>query len=138
MNYTHLATGNHGQSVCVRGPEASDFDILLGCGSNPFSVNYNTRPRLFLVCNTTHWGDNCKNICECGPGSSNCDRVHGCVCGSGWSGGTCFEDVNECLVSNACGDINKVCRNTFGSFDCSCRVGFTYGADNICEGKKIQ
>ena len=92
-------------------------------------------PMCILECNSTSWGNNCQGLCECGLGSSGCDKIRGCICDNGWSGGTCSEDVDECLVSNACGDINKVCWNTYGSFECSCREGFTYGNDYMCEGR---
>ena len=63
-----------------------------------------------------------------------CDPVRGCVCGEGWSGSACGDDIDECLASHACGDINKICTNSYGSFDCTCREGFKQGSEGLCEG----
>ena len=94
-------------------------------------------PHVFskIACDRVHWGENCQEICECGPGASNCDTVHGCMCDSGCSGDTCSEDIDECLNTNVCGDYNKICYNTMGSFYCECREGFTEGLNGLCEGK---
>ena len=42
-----------------------------------------------------------------------------------------YVDTNECL-SNPC-SVNANCKNTFGSFTCTCKDGFN-GTGIICEG----
>ena len=47
---------------------------------------------------------------------------------------SCFIDVNECQTSN--GGCNQTCTNTYGSFECSCGIGYTLAVDNLdCDGK---
>lgn len=87
-----------------------------------------------LECDATRWGDNCGNICQCGRGAARCDRVHGCICEDGWTGPTCDLDIDECSVANTCGDINKICSNDVGSFECTCREGFQPQNDGLCTG----
>ena len=38
-----------------------------------------------------------------------------------------FADINECASNN--GGCQHNCRNTAGSFDCSCRSGYTLASD---------
>ena len=54
--------------------------------------------------------------------------LHRCTCPDGYTGPTCAEDVNECLLdtgasSNICN--NGICRNLPGSFECFCRPGYS-------------
>lgn len=46
-------------------------------------------------------------------------------------------DINECEMSNAC-PFNSVCKNTFGSFSCECKTGFSLVSHIFysCTGKK--
>lgn len=45
-------------------------------------------------------------------------------------------DANECLLHN--GDCLQTCKNTNGSFQCSCMTGFELNVDNrTCNGKNI-
>lgn len=45
-----------------------------------------------------------------------------------------FTDINECASNNA--DCQHTCSNTDGSFECSCRNGYTLGSDGLlCIGK---
>ena len=46
-----------------------------------------------------------------------------------------FVDIDECLIQNKCG-IDGVCKNTLGSFKCSCKQGFKNVMGN-CIGKFI-
>ena len=46
-----------------------------------------------------------------------------------------FIDINECSASPSVCDSNANCRNTKGSYLCSCNVGFT-GDGKTCKGKK--
>ena len=44
-------------------------------------------------------------------------------------------DVDECL-STPC-PVNGICRNTFGSYNCSCLPGMSHNKlNNLCEGKQ--
>ncbi|XP_053372780.1 uncharacterized protein LOC123559692 [Mercenaria mercenaria] len=77
------------------------------------------------ACIFPYYGVNCASTCQCGRGSSGCDPVQGCICKNGWTGTNCDTDVDECLVPNVCGDENKICTNTVGSYRCTCRTGFS-------------
>ena len=45
-----------------------------------------------------------------------------------------FSDVNECQASN--GGCEQLCTNTDGSFQCSCRTGYSLSSDGLsCNGK---
>ena len=45
-----------------------------------------------------------------------------------------FVDVNECNASVSVCDINANCKNTLGSYRCSCKAGFT-GDGKTCTGE---
>ena len=47
-----------------------------------------------------------------------------------------FLDVNECSASVSVCDVNADCKNTFGSYRCSCKTGFT-GDGKTCTGKRV-
>ena len=48
-----------------------------------------------------------------------------CKCdGTGYSGGFCEEDINECLTNNGGCNLNANCANTPGSFNCVCKEGY--------------
>ena len=47
-----------------------------------------------------------------------------------------FVDVNECSASLPVCDINADCKNTPGSYRCSCKAGLT-GDGKPCTGKRI-
>ncbi|XP_048778602.1 fibropellin-1-like isoform X3 [Ostrea edulis] len=60
---------------------------------------------------------------HCFPGCLNGGACVGgkCQCADGFSGSLCQEDVNECVkYSNPC---EHRCRNTYGSFFCTCPQG---------------
>ena len=43
-------------------------------------------------------------------------------------------DLDECQTDN--GGCTQTCTNTFGSFVCTCGVGYLLAADNLgCDGK---
>ena len=49
---------------------------------------------------------------------------------------TCFADVNECITGvNNC-DANADCNNTEGSFECTCKPGYS-GNGVYCIGDYI-
>ena len=45
-------------------------------------------------------------------------------------------DVNECETNDHDCDINATCDNTFGSFTCTCNIGYE-GDGEVCVGKNI-
>ena len=44
-------------------------------------------------------------------------------------------DIDECSQNEPC-DINAMCINTNGGFECICNSGF-FGNGSICHGKKL-
>lgn len=88
------------------------------------------------VCDQFHWGENCMNDCNCGPGSDRCDPVDGCVCKSGWQGTECDADINECnTVNSPCDTEGKQkCVNTAGSYVCQCQTGY-HNVSGVCQSK---
>ncbi|KAJ7327685.1 dendrite reproteinration [Desmophyllum pertusum] len=63
----------------------------------------------------------CSQGCHSSHGS--CVAPNNCQCSTGWTGNTCVTDINECAVSN--GGCDQQCTNTPGSYQCSCRLGYT-------------
>jgi hypothetical protein len=49
-----------------------------------------------------------------------------CLCGTGWTGDNCTEDIDECtMFPIACGAGGDNCTNIPGNFECQCLP--TYG-----------
>lgn len=48
----------------------------------------------------------------------------------------CFADVNECVLGNAECSKDATCKNTFGSYECKCKDGFT-GNGFSCKGLQL-
>lgn len=62
----------------------------------------------------------------------NCEGIHK-VMSCSWIA-SAFIDVNECVLNN--GECGQMCTNTEGSFQCSCRAGYSLAVNNFsCEGK---
>nr|XP_054760703.1 neurogenic locus notch homolog protein 2-like [Lytechinus pictus] len=56
-----------------------------------------------------------------------------CICPRGYTGATCFQDVDEC--SNQNGGCEHICRNILGSYVCFCPLGSTVNPDgHTCSG----
>jgi len=47
-----------------------------------------------------------------------------------------FLDVDECSASIPVCDVNADCKNTRGSYRCSCKAGFA-GDGKTCSGKRV-
>ncbi|XP_052812851.1 fibrillin-3-like isoform X1 [Mya arenaria] len=75
--------------------------------------------------------DECKAVCfgsnSCQNGGS-CVARDKCICPSGYVSPKCA-DENECSVKN--GGCSHACRNTIGSFHCSCHPGFTLDSNQL-------
>ena len=41
-----------------------------------------------------------------------------------------YSDVNECAIGTDTCDDNAICTNTEGSYDCTCREGYTGDGEN--------
>jgi len=56
---------------------------------------------------------------------------------TGFSGSNCDIDIDECEISNPCGDKAGICSNTYGSYECKCNLGFKLvldpSGDQRCE-----
>ena len=57
-----------------------------------------------------------------------------CNCtGIGYNGPLCGDDINECSIDNGGCDTNAICTNTVGSYNCSCKSGYSGNGLN-CTG----
>ncbi|CAM6042520.1 unnamed protein product [Sphagnum compactum] len=71
------------------------------------------------------------------------DSSAGCVCPEGFTGdglinGTGCVDVNECSEKTKCQCPQCLCKNTWGSYDCTCSSGLLYIHEHdTCISKKI-
>ncbi|XP_070175147.1 uncharacterized protein [Littorina saxatilis] len=88
-----------------------------------------------IDCPKGSYGDGCSSTCNCGIGSERCNAVTGCVCKSGWEGGTCERDVNECDVEatqTECGVTGSQCVNFQGGYRCQCDSGYEREGEGNC------
>jgi len=68
----------------------------------------------------------------CSP-NATCNAGKMCECNPGFDGdGTTCSDVDECAASPAPCGANENCKNTSGSFQCTCAAGFTLDAQKSC------
>lgn len=88
-------------------------------------------------CPTNQYGINCNMTCEC-RGRGTCNKVHGCICQTAWTGPTCTTDVDECkALPNACPP-GWICTNTNGSYKCDCPPGYVNSTvNNTCVGEQF-
>ena len=80
---------------------------------------------ILSVCKEGKWGNNCTMNCTC-QNSVSCSHVNGtCECKTGWMGGNCTEDINECNNYSlfTCPEFST-CSNTDGSYVCQCETGY--------------
>jgi len=48
-----------------------------------------------------------------------------------------FLDKDECLLGEDNCHVNAVCSNTFGSFNCSCKEGYSGDGITQCKGEYL-
>ncbi|CAD5117152.1 DgyrCDS5957 [Dimorphilus gyrociliatus] len=115
----NCATGydnRHGQCVDIRSCKEDSQ-----CNSNAKCINK------VCECLPGYDGDGrmCRPICteDCRNGGL-CVGWNTCKCKKGFNGRLCGKDIDECLQrSSICGK-NSLCKNTFGSYECNCKIGF--------------
>ncbi|KAM9977303.1 hypothetical protein ACTFIR_011162 [Dictyostelium discoideum] len=123
------------------------FSSVLNCGGYQAytigTITFSTTNRYLVVSFCSNEGDMVesnskpitsdatKNLCAKGKGTITDVRyleIYSAVCPSGYTGtAPSCTDINECSTSN--GGCAHNCANTAGSFTCSCRAGYTLGAD---------
>lgn len=90
----------------------------------------------FTACDSSHWGAECQNRCDCGVNVKQCDSRLGCVvCYPGWQGQGCVDNVNECTTTPGVCGLLSTCVDTDGSYYCLCDEGYRKGASGVCEGR---
>nr|XP_058950979.1 uncharacterized protein LOC131778575 [Pocillopora verrucosa] len=67
--------------------------------------------------------NSCINIATCQSGFTV--RGHRCVCPAGLKGYNCDEDIDECTESLHNCSSYAFCNNTEGSYNCTCKPGYT-------------
>ncbi|KAL9961327.1 hypothetical protein ACROYT_G030243 [Oculina patagonica] len=65
----------------------------------------------------------CKNNATCQSGFTS--KRYRCLCFSGFTGENCEDDINECVQNTHNCSQNALCENNEGSFNCTCKPGFT-------------
>ena len=88
------------------------------------------------ACPAGQWGAGCLKLCNCKTPDTECDPTNGCKeCPSGFEGGDCSNDINECDTSPC--DANSKCVNTPGTFRCDCDEGYTQVNATTCKGMSL-
>lgn len=124
-NYTCECLPGYGGQYCT--------DIIDSCFVQPCKNNgkclYTGRCSCSAVVKKCGWYDEACQIRECVGSCTRISPSYFCDCsGTGYTGSTCEEDVNECSKSPCLNSGD--CANTVGSFRCSCQNGWT---GNLCE-----
>uniref|UniRef100_A0A915KIS4 Notch n=1 Tax=Romanomermis culicivorax TaxID=13658 RepID=A0A915KIS4_ROMCU len=123
--------------ICVNGWEGEHCEINRNdCDSSKCYNGGTCHDRVasfYCECSPGYTGLLChlRNACMSSPckGSAICDTnpVDGtfvCSCPTGYRGGDCSEDIDECVQGNPC-DHGGTCVNTPGSYKCVCPVGWS-------------
>jgi len=72
----------------------------------------------------------CKNNATCQSGFT--DKGYRCLCTSGFKGPNCESDIDECAEGKHNCSATAVCKNTEGSYNCTCNPGY-YGDGTYCK-----
>ncbi|RMX47721.1 hypothetical protein pdam_00012358, partial [Pocillopora damicornis] len=72
----------------------------------------------------------CNNNSTCQSGFT--DKGYRCLCTAGFKGPRCKKDIDECAAGTQDCSKNAVCNNTKGSYNCSCKPGYS-GNGRTCE-----
>ncbi|CAB4018887.1 neurogenic locus Notch [Paramuricea clavata] len=87
-------------------------------------------------CQDPYFGSRCQFVDECKEkknlcGKGTCGKFQNgsayCICnGTGYNGIFCENNINECLLpSPQCDDTIATCIDTLGSYECTCKAGYT-------------
>jgi hypothetical protein len=123
---------NLGTSRCAGGGSCVNTPGSYACLC-PLGTQLGVDQRTCEACPTGRWGPSCRYYCRCAVGAS-CNVLTGCSScqDTGWTGGNCDVDVDECRnTPGVCGP-NAVCRNLNGSFSCQCNQWYQRKG-NVCQ-----
>ncbi|CAL1543309.1 unnamed protein product [Lymnaea stagnalis] len=83
-------------------------------------------------CPNLTYGQDCSLTCKCNENTtSSCNGLTGdCYCKEGWSSSDCSLDIDECY--STCRRSHMLCRNTPGSYECTCSHGYVFNAAWDC------
>ncbi|XP_059171008.1 uncharacterized protein LOC131952397 [Physella acuta] len=88
-------------------------------------------------CPPFFFGEFCSQPCGCSQSNAiSCNHSNGsCQCKRPWGGAECKTDVDECLDSSMFNcSADTECQNTYGSYECVCRHGYTKNqTSGLCE-----
>ncbi|KAH9524467.1 hypothetical protein Btru_054657 [Bulinus truncatus] len=123
QNLCNLTNHEHCQNT--------DGSYVCSCQSGFHKDSGNT----CIECSNGTFGSECQHQCKCQFSNTRyCDKINGfCNCTTGWTGGNCNTDVNECTeqTHNCSASNHEICSNEIGSFNCSCQNGFVLDHDGI-------
>ncbi|XP_022795533.1 protein kinase C-binding protein NELL2-like [Stylophora pistillata] len=127
-----------------------DFECIFECLNHPLcmSVNLATEEQLRCQLLSSHKENNTKKLyqnkssdhyyfAKLPCSSKRCQnrgtclhtkrnyKLFECLCEHGFSGEHCEKDIDECSKGGHTCDVNANCQNTNGSYNCSCKKGYT-------------
>ncbi|XP_072895124.1 uncharacterized protein [Hemitrygon akajei] len=117
----------YGGDNCTDVDECLDSNI---CSSKSNSRCVNTEGSFNCMCLAGYTGPSCTAVRTCDLSCTNAEcffeyvNEPACQCKQGFEITelmTVCGDINECETSNKCG---QICKNTLGSYECSCRPGY--------------